>query len=98
MVIYGRDVWLRVIGTSSHQRCLCVCSQFVVASAWAQAHHAGRHLGETTELGRNCAVEAVLIQILGWGGERTKHESVQWHLLIMGTDNERECTALRRAS
>ena len=42
--------------------------------------------------------EAVGEQILGWGGERTKHESVQRRVLIIERDDERECTALRRAS
>ena len=62
------------------------------------AHHGVRHLGELTDLGRQGAVEAVGVQILGWGGERTKHESVQWRVLIIERDDERECTALRRAS
>ena len=48
----------------------------VVASAWALAHHVGRHLGELTDLGRQRAAEAVGVQRLGWGGERAKHESV----------------------
>ena len=62
------------------------------------AHHADRHLGELTDLGRQRAVEAVGVQILGWGGERTKHESVQWRVWIIETDGGRECTALRRVS
>ena len=69
----------------------------VVASAWALAHHAVIHLGELTELGRQRAVEPVGGQALGWGGERTKHESVQWRVWIIERDDERECTALRRA-
>ena len=71
---------------------------FVVASAWALAHHVGRHLGDLTDLGWQRAAEAVGVQFLGWGGERTKHESVQWRVLIIERDDERECTALRRAS
>ena len=66
--------------------------------AWALAHHVSKHLGEQTDLSRQRAAEAVLVQILGWGGERTKHESVQWRVLIIERDDERECTALRRAS
>ena len=70
----------------------------VVASAWALAHHDGRHLAEVTNLGRQRAVEAVGVQILRWGGERTKHESVQWRVGIIERDDEQECTALRRVS
>ena len=36
------------------------------------------------------------LQILGWGGERTKHESVQWRVLIIETDDERESEQLLR--
>ena len=73
---------------------------FVVAIIipWALAHHVGRHLGELTDLGGQGAAELVGTQILGWGGERTKHESVQWRVWIIERDDERECTALRRAS
>ena len=91
----GRDVWLCVNDRSSHQCCLCV---LVVAIAWALAHHVDLHLAELTNLGRQRAAEAVGVQRLGWGGERTKHESVQWRVLIIERDDERECTALRRAS
>ena len=70
----------------------------VVVGAWALAHHAERYPGELTELGGQGAAEAVGAQKLGWGGERTKHESVQWRVLIIERDDERECTALRRAS
>ena len=76
---------------------LCVCL-FVVVGAWALAHHGDLHLGELTNLGRQRAVEAVDLQPLGWGGERTKHESVQWRVWIIERDDERECTALRHAS
>ena len=71
---------------------------FVIVRAWARAHHAGHHLGELTDLGGQGAAEAVVVQRLGWGGERTKHESVQWRVLIIERDDERECTALRRAN
>ena len=67
----------------------------VVVSAWALAHHCGCHLGELTELGGQRAAEAVVAQILGWGGEGTRHESVQWRVLIIERDDERKCTALR---
>ena len=62
------------------------------------AHHVRRHLGQLTDLGRQRAAEAVGVQVLGWGGERTKHESVQWRVVIIERGDERECTALRRAS
>ena len=70
----------------------------VVVGAWALAHHIFGHLGELTDLGRQRAAEAVGGQLLGWGGERTKHESVQWRVWIIERDDERECTALRRVS
>ena len=70
----------------------------VVASAWALAHHGDLHLGDLTNLGRQHTAEDVGVQTLGWGGEDTRHESVQWRVLIIERDDERECTALRRAS
>ena len=71
----------------------------VVASAWALAHHEVPHHAELTDLGWQRAAEAVGLQVLRWGGERTKHESVQWRVWIrMERDNERECTALRRVT
>ena len=59
-----------------------VCSFLLLALAWALAHHVLRHLGELTDLGGQCAVEAVGVQKLGWGGEGTKQLSVQWRVLI----------------
>ena len=70
----------------------------VVVGAWALAHHAARHLVELTDLGWQRAAEPVGAQILGSGGERTKHESVQRRVLMIERDDERECTALRHVS
>ena len=70
----------------------------VVVGAWALAHHLIGHQGELTELGGHDAAEAVEVQRLGCGGERTTHESVQWRVWIIERDDERECTALRRPS
>ena len=77
---------------------MAVIRVLVNVGAWALAHHLGSHLHELTDLGWQRAAEAVGVQFLGWGGERTKHESVQWRVWIIERDDERECTALRRAS
>ena len=63
----GRDVKLCMNDRSSHRCCLRV---LVVASAWALAHHVGRHLAELTDLGRQRAVEAVGVQNLNGVGRR----------------------------
>ena len=79
-----------MVARRSFRRCPCYIE---VVSAWALAHHHAIHLGELTELCRQRAAEAVGVQILGWGGERTKHESVRWRAWIIERDNERKCTA-----
>ena len=60
-------MWLRVLGRSL---IVNVVRVLVVVGAWALAHHAGRHLDELTDLGRQRAAELVGVQPLGWGGER----------------------------
>ena len=93
MVTEGMCGSVRLVGAL-----IDVVRVLVVVGAWALAHQFLRHLGELTDLGGQGAAEAVGVQILGWGGERTKHESVQWRVWIIERDDERECTALRRAS
>ena len=76
-----------------------VVHALVVVGAWAPvAHKIARHPGELTNLGGHGAAEAVVAHKLRWGGERAKHESVQWRVLIIERDDERERAALRRVS